>query len=251
MTETSRVAIVTGGGRGIGAATALELARQGWDVAIAYREQKERANGVATACETLGRRAITVATDVAVEAEVESLFATVDRELGVVGALVNNAGIVASKARVDEIDSARVERLFVVNVVSAFLCAREAVRRMSTNHGGCGGVIVNVGSAAARLGGPGEWVDYAATKGAIDTMTVGLAREVASEGIRVNGVRPGLIATELHASAGQPDRVERMQNQIPLGRAGEAAEVAAAIAWLCSDAASYVTGSILDVSGGR
>ncbi len=251
MTEPSRVAIVTGGGRGIGAATALELARHGWDVAVAYREQKERANEVAIACEALGRRAIAVATDIAVEAEVEALFATVDRELGVVGALVNNAGIVASKARVDEIDAARVQKLFVVNVVGAFLCAREAVRRMSTTHGGCGGVIVNVGSAAARLGGPGEWVDYAATKGAIDTMTVGLAREVANEGIRVNGVRPGLIATELHASAGQPDRVERMQNQIPLGRAGEAAEVAAAIAWLCSDAASYVTGSILDVSGGR
>ena len=251
MTAGRRVAVVTGGGRGIGAATALALAGGGWDVAVGYRAKSAPASEIVAACRGLGRTAIAVEADVASEAAVEALFATVDRDLGPIGALVNNAGIVESRARVDEIAAVRLHRLFAVNVIGAFLCAREAVRRMSTRHGGPGGVIVNVGSAASRLGSPGEWVDYAATKGAIDTMTIGLAREVANEGIRVNGVRPGLIATEFHASAGEPDRVARLSGQVPMRRAGEAAEVAAAIVWLCSDEASYVTGSILDVSGGR
>ena len=251
MTEPARVAIVTGAARGIGAATALALAERGWDVGVSYVERADAAARVTEACRARGVRALAIQADVADEAAVTRLFTAVDRELGVIGALVNNAGVVAPKARVDEIDSARVMRLFAVNVVGALLCAREAVRRMSSRHGGAGGVIVNVSSAAARLGSPGEWVDYAASKGAIDTMTVGLAREVADEGIRVNAVRPGLIETDLHASSGQPDRVERLRDQIPMRRAGSAEEVANAIAWLCSDQASYVTGSILDVSGGR
>ena len=191
-----------------------------------------------------------VRADVSREADVLALFAAAD-ELGPLQVLVNNAGITGPKARVDELAADRIERMLAVNVLGSFLCAREAVRRMSTAHGGRGGAIVNVSSAAARLGSPGEYVDYAATKGAIDTMTVGLAKEVAREGIRVNAVRPGLIKTEIHASGGQPDRVEERRDSVPLGRGGEAIEVANAIAWLCSDEASYVTGALLDVSGGR
>ena len=251
MTVRRGVAIVTGGGRGIGGATALMLAERGWDVAVSYREQAAPAEGIAAACRAFGREALAVGADVGDERDVLSMFARVDRELGTLNALVNNAGVVLAPSRVDEVTTERLQRLFTVNVAGSFLCAREAVRRMSTRHGGTGGVIVNVSSAAARLGGPGEWVDYAATKGAIDTMTIGLAREVADERIRVNAVRPGLIDTQLHASAGVPDRVERLKGQIPVKRAGEAAEVAAAIVWLCSDEASYVTGAVLDVSGGR
>jgi NAD(P)-dependent dehydrogenase (short-subunit alcohol dehydrogenase family) len=241
----SRVAVVTGGSRGIGAATCVLLATQGWDVVVAYRNDVAAAAAVAAACGGFAVRC-----DVAVDADVTALFAAADRA-GPLGALVNNAGIVAARSRVDELTAERVERLLAVNVLGPFLCAREAVRRMSTAHGGAGGAIVNVTSVAARLGSPGEYVDYAATKGAVDTMTIGLAREVAREGIRVNAVRPGLIDTEIHASGGQPGRAERLAPDIPLGRPGTAAEVAEAIGWLCSDAASYVTGALLDVSGGR
>jgi NAD(P)-dependent dehydrogenase (short-subunit alcohol dehydrogenase family) len=205
---------------------------------------------VATECRALGVRATTVRADVSREPDVLALFAAAD-QLGALRVLVNNAGITGAKARVDELGAERVERIFAVNVLGSFLCAREAVRRMSTLYGGTGGSIVNVSSAAARLGSPGEYVDYAASKGAIDTMTVGLAREVAREGIRVNAVRPGLIKTAIHASGGQPDRVEQRRDAVPVGRGGEAIEVARAIAWLCSDDASYVTGALLDVSGGR
>lgn len=247
----SRVVVVTGGSRGIGAATAMLLADRGWDVAVGYRKDAEAADGVVTACRSRGRRAFSVAADVSSEADIMRLFQAVDGEFGPLDALVNCAGIVAEKARLDELSSSRVERLFAVNVVGSLLCAREAVRRMSTRYGGKGGSIVNVSSAAARLGSPGEYVDYAATKGAIDTMTLGLAAEVADERIRVNAVRPGVVATGMHASGGQPDRAERMGPLIPMRRAGEPTEIASAIVWLCSDEASYVTGALLDVSGGR
>jgi NAD(P)-dependent dehydrogenase (short-subunit alcohol dehydrogenase family) len=244
------VAVVTGGSRGIGAATAPLLASAGFDVCLSYREDADAAGEVVASCGARGVRARAVRADVSVDADVLDLFAAAD-EMGPLGALVNNAGITGPKARVDELDAARIERMVAVNVVGAFLCAREAVRRLSTTHGGAGGVIVNVSSAAARLGSPGEYVDYAATKGAVDTMTLGLAKEVAREGIRVNAVRPGLIKTEIHASGGQPDRVAQNRSGVPMGRGGEALEVAQAIAWLSSDEASYVTGALLDVSGGR
>jgi NAD(P)-dependent dehydrogenase (short-subunit alcohol dehydrogenase family) len=227
------------------------LADRGWDVAVAYRRDAEAADRIVAGCRTRGRRAVSLQADVSSETDVVRLFRAVDDELGPLRALVNSAGIVASKARVDEISASRLERLFAVNVLGSFLCAREAVRRMSTRHGGTGGSIVNVSSAASRLGSPGEYVDYAATKGAVDTMTLGLATEVADEAIRVNAVRPGIVATEIHASGGQPDRAERIAPLVPMRRAGEPQEVASAIAWLCSDEASYVTGALLDVSGGR
>lgn len=245
------IAIVTGGSRGIGAATAIALARDGADVAISFRDDAEAAERVVRAGADLGRRFVAVQGDVAAEADVLRLFDTVGRELGPVTTLVNNAGIVDEQRRVEHYTVARLERLFAVNVIGSMLCAREAIRRMSTRHGGLGGSIVNVSSAAARLGSPGEYVDYAATKGAIDTFTIGLAKEVAAEGIRVNAVRPGIITTEVHARAGRPDRVEQLRSSIPMGRGGEPDEVAAAIAWLCSPAASYVTGTLLDVAGGR
>jgi len=245
------IAVITGGGRGIGAATARRLAGDGWDVALAYRSDHESADAVAGELRARGGRAITAALDVGDEAAVVALFEQVADELGPVGALVNNAGVVDVSARVDEIDAARLERMWRTNITGPFLCAREAVRRMSSRHGGAGGVIVNVSSAAARHGSPGEYVDYAASKGAIDTFTLGLAKEVAAESIRVNAVRPGIIDTEIHASGGQPDRIERIGPVVPMGRGGTADEVAAAIAWLCSDDASYVTGALLDVSGGR
>jgi NAD(P)-dependent dehydrogenase (short-subunit alcohol dehydrogenase family) len=247
----ARIVVVTGGSRGIGAATATLLAERGWDVAVAYHRDAEAADRIAAACRARGRRAVPVRADVSSESDVVRLFRAVDDELGPLQALVNSAGIVAPKARVDELSASRVERLFAVNVLGSFLCAREAVRRMSSRHGGTGGSIVNVSSAAARLGSPGEYVDYAATKGAVDTMTLGLATEVADEAIRVNAVRPGIVATEIHASGGQSDRVERIAPLVPMRRAGEPEEVASAIAWLCSDEASYVTGALLDVSGGR
>lgn len=245
------VMLVTGAGRGIGAATALAAASRGYAVAVNYATNRETAEGVVRTITAAGGRALAIAADVAVERDVLALFATVDAELGRLDVLINNAGIVAPKSRVDAMDGERVARMLAVNVLGSFLCAREAVRRMSSRHGGRGGVIVNLSSAAARIGSGGEWVDYAASKGAIDTMTLGLAREVADEGIRVNAVRPGLIATEIHSSGGQPDRIERMRDGIPMKRAGSAEEVAAAILWLASDEASYVTGAILDVTGGR
>jgi NAD(P)-dependent dehydrogenase (short-subunit alcohol dehydrogenase family) len=244
------VVVITGGGRGIGAATAVGCAGAGFDVCLCYRADADAAQRVADTCRAAGVRATAVAADVGTEADVARMFAAAD-ELGPVVGLVNNAGIVAPRARLDEIDADRVELMLRTNVLSAFLCARHAVRRMSTRYGGSGGAIVNVSSRAAVLGGPNEYVDYAASKGAIDTMTVGLAREVAAEGIRVNSVRPGLIDTEIHASGGRPDRVRQLADTIPMGRGGRAEEVAGAVVWLLSDAASYVTGAIIDVAGGR
>lgn len=246
----TRVAVVTGGSRGIGAATAVLLARQGLHVCVGYRSDAAAADDVVGTCRAEGVDAVGVKADVTSEEAVASLFAAAD-ELGPVAVLVNNAGVVDRQARVDEMTYERLERMFAVNVISAFICAGHAVRRMSSRQGGSGGVIVNVSSAASRLGSAGEYVDYAASKGALDTMTLGLAREVGSEGIRVNAVRPGLIDTEIHASGGRPDRVAQMADGVPMHRGGRADEVAQAITWLCSDAASYVTGAILDVSGGR
>jgi NAD(P)-dependent dehydrogenase (short-subunit alcohol dehydrogenase family) len=247
----ARVAVVTGGSRGIGAATVQRLAADGWDVCLTFREREAEADEVVARCVAQGRRALAVRVDVSVEADVVALFARVDRDLGVLAALVNNAGIVGRKSRVDEMPVDRVERMFAVNVVGAFTCAREAVRRMSTLHGGAGGAIVNVSSVASRIGSPGEYVDYAASKAAIDALTLGLSKEVGAEGIRVNAVRPGIVETEIHASGGQPDRIERLQAAIPMGRAGRPEEIAEAVAWLCSDEASYVTGALLDIAGGR
>jgi NAD(P)-dependent dehydrogenase (short-subunit alcohol dehydrogenase family) len=246
-----KIAVVTGGSGGIGAATASVLAEGGWDVVVGYRQGAPAARSVAAACRSLGRRALAVEVDVSSEEAVVGFFSTIDDELGGLGALVNCAGIVGPKANVAEFSAARVQEIFAVNVLGSFLCVREAVRRMSTAGGGTGGAIVNVSSAASRLGSPGEYVDYAASKGAIDTMTIGLAREVAGDGIRVNAVRPGIIETQIHARGGQPDRLARVAPLIPIGRAGQASEVAQAIAWLCGDDSSYVTGALVDVSGGR
>lgn len=247
----SGVLVVTGGGRGIGAATARLAAARGYAVCVNYAKNRESAEGVVAEIVKSGGRAIAVQADVGAESEVARLFATVDRELGTVTALVNNAGIIEKQARLADIDAARLERMFTTNVTGPFLCAREAVRRMSTKQGGAGGNIVNVSSAASRIGGGGEYLDYAAAKGAIDTFTLGLAKEVAAEGIRVNAVRPGIIYTEIHASGGEPGRVDRMKSVVPLGRGGQPEEVAASILWLLSDEASYITGTILDVAGGR
>jgi NAD(P)-dependent dehydrogenase (short-subunit alcohol dehydrogenase family) len=245
------VLIVTGGSRGIGAATALLAARRGYDVCVNYRDSRAAAAKVVREIELLGTRAVAVAADVSIESEVVCLFETCDRELGPLTALVNNAGVLEKQQRLDRIDMTRLQRVFATNVYGSFICAREAVRRMSTKHGGLGGSIVNVSSAASRLGSAGEYVDYAASKGAIDTMTIGLAYEVADEGIRVNAVRPGVIYTEMHASGGEPERVDRVKAFVPMKRGGTADEVAQAILWLLSKEASYTTGSIIDVSGGR
>ena len=243
--------LVTGGSRGIGAAVARQAAVAGWDVAINYGRDAASAKAVAEAVRAAGRRALTVAADVADEAAVDAMFARIDAELGPLRGLVNNAGIVGPKARLDEMDSARWRRMLDVNVLGSLLCAQRAVRRMSTRHGGPGGAIVNLSSMAATLGSGGQYVDYAASKGAIDTLTVGLARELAAEGVRVNGVRPGIIDTDIHASGGEPDRARLLAPSVPMQRAGSADEVAAAIVWLLSPAASYVTGTTMDVSGGR
>lgn len=245
------VLLITGGGRGIGAAVARLAAAQGWDVAVNVVRDMASAQAVAADVRALGRRAVAVQADVSDEAAVQALFATVDAELGPLRGLVNNAGVVDVAQRVDEMSLARWQRMFAINVQGTFLCTREALRRMSTQHGGAGGSVVNLSSAAARLGSPGQYVDYAAAKAAIDTFTLGVAREVAHEGVRVNAVRPGIIDTDIHASGGQPDRVERMAPQLPMQRAGTAEEVAQAVVWLLSDQASYTTGSVLDVAGGR
>jgi NAD(P)-dependent dehydrogenase (short-subunit alcohol dehydrogenase family) len=247
----NKVVIITGAGRGIGAATARLAASGGYAVCVNYRSNREAAAGVVSDIEMAGGRAVAVAADMSVEADVVRLFAECDRALGPLSALVNSAGIIERQMRVDEMDGGRLQRVFATNVFGPFLCSREAVRRMSTRHGGRGGAIVNVSSLASVYGSPGEYVDYAATKGAIDTLTTGLAREVATEGIRVNVVRAGHIYTEFHALGGEPDRVERVKADVPMKRGGRPDEVAQAIMWLLSDEASYVTGTRLDVSGGR
>ena len=249
--QNPSVLLVTGASRGIGAATALLAARQGWAVAVNYLGHSLAADEVVRTIRAEGGRAMTVQGNVAVEADVLRLFAQVDAKLGPLTGLVNNAGVVDVACRVDAMSVERLQRQWSVNVLGSFVCAREAVRRMSTHHGGAGGVIVNVSSVAARLGAPGQYVDYAACKGAIDTFTVGLAREVADEGIRVNAVRPGIIDTDIHASGGQPDRAQRLAPSVPMQRPGTADEVAQAIVWLLSPAASYTTGALLDVGGGR
>jgi len=246
-----KVMLVTGGSRGIGAATARLAAARGYAVAINYLRNRAAADELVEEIRAQGGEALAVQADVAVEADIVRMFAEVDRALGPLQALVNNAGILERQARVDELDAARLARILATNVTGSFICAREAVRRMSTRRGGSGGAIVNLSSIAARLGAPGEYVDYAASKGAVDTLTVGLAKEVAEEGIRVNGVRPGVIYTEIHASGGEPGRVERVKDVVPMKRGGQAEEVAQAVLWLLSDEASYVTGTIVDVTGGR
>jgi NAD(P)-dependent dehydrogenase (short-subunit alcohol dehydrogenase family) len=244
------VVLVTGGSRGIGAAIARQAAAAGWAVCLTYRADEAAAASVVAGIEAAGGTAAAVRADVAEEADVLAAFAAADA-LGPVRALVANAGIGAARARVDEVTAGRVQRILAVNVLGPILCCREAVRRLSSRHGGPGGSIVLVSSAAARLGSPGEYVDYAASKGAVDTLGLGLSREVSGEGIRVNVVRPGIIETDIHASGGQPDRVARLGPSVPIGRAGQAGEVASAVVWLLSDEASYCTGSILDVAGGR
>lgn len=246
-----KVVLITGASRGIGAATARLAARQGWAVAVNYQGNQAAADAVVQQIRAAGGTALAVRADVADEAQVLAMFATIDAQLGGITALVNNAGVVDTTQRVDAMSVARLRRMFDVNVIGSFVCAREAVRRMSTRHGGAGGAIVNVSSAASRLGSAHQYVDYAAAKGAIDTFTIGLAREVAAEGIRVNAVRPGLIETDIHASGGLPDRVRDLAHQVPMQRGGTAEEVAEAIVWLMSDASPYTTMSFLEVSGGR
>jgi NAD(P)-dependent dehydrogenase (short-subunit alcohol dehydrogenase family) len=247
----SEVILVTGGSRGIGAATARLAATRGYDVCINYHNDSAAADVVVTAIVAAGQRGVAVQGDVANEGDVVRLFETCRTELGVPVGLVNNAGIVALQSRVEDMDAARLQRVFAVNITGCFLCAREAVKCMSRKHGGPGGSIVNLSSAAARIGSPHEFVDYAASKGAIDAFTLGLAKEVATEGIRVNAVRPGLIDTEIHASSGEPERIDRLRSAIPMQREGSALEVAQTILWLLSDESSYTTGSFIEVSGGR
>jgi NAD(P)-dependent dehydrogenase (short-subunit alcohol dehydrogenase family) len=244
------ILIITGASRGIGAATARLAATRGYTVCVNYRGNGGAAEAVVADVQAAGGRAAAVQADVSVEADVARLFEHADR-LGRIAGLVNNAGILDRQTPVAAMDAARITRILATNVVGAFMCAREAVKRMSTKRGGTGGAIVNVSSMAARLGGAFEYVDYAASKGALDTMTIGLAREVADEGIRVNAVRPGVIYTEMHASCGEPNRVDRISPQVPMKRGGEPSEVAAAILWLLSDEASFTTGAFIDVSGGR
>jgi NAD(P)-dependent dehydrogenase (short-subunit alcohol dehydrogenase family) len=246
-----QILLVTGASRGIGAATALLAARAGWAVAVNYTSNADAAEAVVKEIRSHGGSAISVQADVSQEAQVLGMFEAVDAQLGRLTGLVNNAGVIDVTARVEEMTVARLKRMFDINVIGSMVCAREAVRRMSTKHGGSGGSIVNLSSAAARLGAPGQYVDYAAAKGAIDAFTIGLAKEVAAEGIRVNAVRPGLIETDIHASGGIPDRVTQLAHLVPMQRGGSAEEVAQAIVWLLSAAASYTTMSLLDVSGGR
>ncbi len=251
MPTTSPVLLITGASRGIGAATARLAAQRGWDVAVNYARDAASAEAVAAEVRAHGRRALVLPADVADEGAVLAMFERIDREWGPLGGLVNNAGIVAMKARLDEMDVARWRRMMDVNIVGSLLCAREAVKRMSTRHGGAGGAIVNLSSVAAVIGSGGMYVDYAASKGAIDTFTIGLARELAAEGVRVNAVRPGIIDTEIHAASGDADRPAKAAATIPMQRPGRAEEIAAAIVWLLSDEASYTTGALLDVTGGR
>jgi NAD(P)-dependent dehydrogenase (short-subunit alcohol dehydrogenase family) len=247
----AKTLLVTGGSRGIGAATCRLAAAAGWRIAVNYRANPQAAETLVGGIVAKGGEAFAVKADVADEAQVVAMFAAIDQRFGALDGLVNNAGIVDRKARLDEMSAQRIERMFAVNVIGSMLCAREAVKRMSTRHGGKGGAIVNVSSVGATHGAAGEYIDYAASKGAIDTFTVGLARELATEGVRVNAVRPGIVDTQIHASGGQPDRPAAMRHFIPMRREGQADEVAHAILWLLSDQASYTTGALLDVSGGR
>lgn len=246
-----QILLITGGGRGIGAAVAVLAAQRGYAVAVNYASNSLAADEVVRSIRASGGTAIAVQADVGDEAQVLAMFEKVDARLGRLTALVNNAGVVDLQARVDEMSVARLERMFRINVIGSFVCAREAVRRMSTKHGGSGGAIVNVSSAASRLGSPGQYVDYAASKGAIDTFTVGLAKEVADEGIRVNAVRPGLIETDIHASGGMPERAAMLAPTVPMKRTGTPDEIAGAIVWLLSPEARYTTAALLDVTGGR
>ena len=245
------VLLITGASRGIGAVTARLAAARGYLVGVNYRENRDAADQVVASIRESGGTAVALQGDVAREDDVLRMFAECDRALGPLTALVNNAGVVDRKARVDEMSAARLQRMFAINVFGTMLCAREAVRRMSTKHGGRGGAIVNMSSVASRIGSPGEYVDYAAAKGAVDVFTIGLAKEVATEGIRVNAVRPGIVRTEIHASGGQPNRLERIAPLVPMLRPGEPEEIASAILWLLSDEASYASGALLDVAGGR
>ncbi len=247
----SKVMIVTGASKGIGAVMARIAGQRGWTVCVNYRSDEAGARAVADDIAKAGASAFTVQGDVAREADVLRVFETVDRECGRLDGLVNNAGILEQQMRLDDMSAERLQRVFATNITGAFLCAREAARRMSTARGGDGGVIVNVSSAAARIGSPFEYIDYAASKGAMDTLTLGLSKEVAAEGVRVNAVRPGLIYTDIHAAGGEPGRVDRLGATVPMGRGGTAEEVALAIMWLMSDEACYCTGSLLDVAGGR
>jgi NAD(P)-dependent dehydrogenase (short-subunit alcohol dehydrogenase family) len=247
----NKVVLITGGSRGIGAATARLAAARGYDVCVNFHTNRDAAGLVVQEVQAAGSRAVAVAADVSVEADVIRLFEACDTSFGRLDALVNNAGILETQTRVDAMDAPRISRVLATNVIGPFICAREAVRRMSTKYGGRGGAIVNVSSGASRLGSPGEYVDYAASKGALDTMTIGLSREVAEEGIRVNSVRAGHIYTELHASGGEPNRVERVKEMVPMKRGGSPDEIANAILWLLSDEASYTTGAFIDVAGGK
>ena len=246
-----KIILITGGSRGIGAAIALRAVDTGYAVCISYLTNQAAADALVTSINDKGGTAVAVRADVAIDADVVRLFERVDASLGSITALVNNAGILEQQSRVDEMTPERIARVFSTNVFGSFFCAREAVRRMSTRHGGSGGGIVNISSRAAKLGAAGEYVDYAASKAAIDTFTIGLAKEVASEGIRVNAVSPGLIYTDIHASGGEPGRVDRLQDSVPMKRGGSADEVARAVMWLLSEEACYVTGANVDVSGGR
>ncbi|WP_299342166.1 SDR family oxidoreductase [uncultured Pseudoxanthomonas sp.] len=248
---TARIVLVTGGGRGTGAATALLAAEQGYAVGVNFRRDEEAAQAVVRKIVDRGGQALALQADVAREAEVVAMFRRLDDAWGPLGALVNNAGILETQSRVDALASARIERILATNVIGTLLCCREAVRRMSTRHGGHGGAIVNVSSVAARTGSPGEYVDYAASKGAVDSLTVGLAHEVAQEGIRVNAVRPGFIHTDMHADGGEPGRIDRVKAFVPMRRGGQPHEVAEAILWLLSERASYTTGAFVDIAGGR
>ena len=248
---THPVVLVTGGSRGIGAAVAIMAAQRGYDVAFSYQSNVKAAEAVAEKIRETGRKALAMQADVSVEADVLRLFKTVDQQMGRLDALVNNAGMLEKQTRLDQMDVGRWNRVLGANVIGTFLCAKEAVLRMSTKYGGKGGSIVNISSAASRLGSPNEFIDYAAAKGAVDSMTLGLAKEVATEGIRVNAIRPGLIYTDIHASAGEPGRVDRAKAGVPMQRGGTADEVADAVLWLMSEHSSYVTGTMIDVAGGR
>ena len=247
----NKIALITGASRGIGAATARLLAKQGFELAINYVKDKLAAQTLVKDVESMGLRAIAIQADVASEADILNMFAQVDDQLGCITALVNNAGILETQSTLEHMSVERLQRIFNTNAIGSIVCAREAVKRMSTNNGGSGGAIVNVSSGASLLGAPNEYIDYAASKGAIDTMTIGLAKEVANQGIRVNAVRPGLIYTDIHALGGEPQRIERLKEFVPMKRGGTAEEVAQAIVWLLSDKSSYSTGSFIDLTGGR